>query len=233
MCLKCSKEKAHTEFGRDCSRPDGRYPYCKQCRTIVDPIFIENESLFNSGKKRCTKCSEIKPLNAFDVDTTKRYGRTSSCKKCGLSFRRIKYSKYHDKIKELEALFSLGLSRCNQCDGIKPLDDFLKSKRSKYKIYRTCKICNNGYRRRRLPSRRDYTRWEVFADDDYLCYLCEEPMDMDATWPDPGSPTIDHVVPICRDGVDSRSNVRSACWRCNLEKKDKDLQEFLDLRSTV
>ena len=32
VCPKCSTEKCMTEFGRDASRPDGRYTYCKQCR---------------------------------------------------------------------------------------------------------------------------------------------------------------------------------------------------------
>ncbi|MHB1173411.1 MAG: HNH endonuclease, partial [Lacisediminihabitans sp.] len=36
----------------------------------------------------------------------------------------------------------------------------------------------------------------VFARDDYTCRLCGDVLDMTAKWPEPWSPTIDHIVPL-------------------------------------
>jgi len=44
-----------------------------------------------------------------------------------------------------------------------------------------------------------------------VCYICG------------GTPadTIDHVIPLSRGGSNDLSNLRPACYKCNLEKGDK------------
>ena len=228
-CMKCDLLKdRHSEFGRDSSRPDGRFPWCKKCRLRPeDPrVVIANERLLK-GLKGCSKCSVVKPLSSFDRDSQKRTGYASSCKACQTAARRKTHPDYHDRVEELDRLFALGMSRCARCNAIKSLGEFLVSKTTRYKIFRMCKVCNVEYRDRRLPSKRNYTRSEVFEDDSFLCYLCENPVDMRMRWPHPNSPSIDHVVPIAHGGTDTRDNVRLACAECNMAKRDLAVDEFL------
>ena len=230
-CPKCDITKDASSFGRDASRPDGRYTYCKTCRLRPKSrAEMELEELAAKQLKRCTKCSKVKPFNAFDSDTSKRFGRASSCKKCHRERKRIKTTEWRATQEELSYLHKRGKSRCTRCDSIKPISNFLKAKKTKLGIYRLCKDCNNSYRSRRKPSMRDYTNWEVFEDDEFTCYLCEEILDPSAKHPDPKCLTIDHVFPISLGGADARENVRTACLECNLDKRATPLEQYLELK---
>lgn len=69
----------------------------------------------------------------------------------------------------------------------------------------------------------DVQRAVVFERDDYVCMICREPLDMNATWPAPLSPTLDHIVPLSRGGDHSYVNAQSAHARCNTAKGDREL----------
>ena len=36
----------------------------------------------------------------------------------------------------------------------------------------------------------------------------------------------DHIIPVAEDGVNTESNLVTACWKCNLNKRDTDSQDF-------
>lgn len=55
-----------------------------------------------------------------------------------------------------------------------------------------------------------YTRDEIAERDNYICWLCDKPVDMSLEWPDPESPSVDHVVPLSLGGSDLKSNVKLA-----------------------
>lgn len=65
-----------------------------------------------------------------------------------------------------------------------------------------------------------YTAEEIGARDDWLCGLCQDPVDQAYQHPDPRSPSIDHVRPIAAGGTDTRDNVRLTHWGCNHERND-------------
>lgn len=67
-----------------------------------------------------------------------------------------------------------------------------------------------------------FDRTEVFERDGWLCYLCEQPTDQDATPFDRAYPTVDHVVPLSRGGQHTLANVRTACLGCNSAKQDHE-----------
>lgn len=50
------------------------------------------------------------------------------------------------------------------------------------------------------------------------CGLCGEPIDPDATWPDPAMASVDHIVPVSRGGKHERANVQAAHLGCNVHK---------------
>lgn len=231
ICPKCQEGKELVEFGRDASRLDGRYTYCKKCRrnpNRKDKIVLE---LASKGLKVCTLCLKVKPFAAFDGDSTKSLGVTSRCKKCHSEARRAKSADWHQKRELVRGLEETGFTKCYRCKTVKPLQLFLRHKNYSTGYCRLCLECNNQIRRvyyfNRKKTGRDYTRWEVFEDDKFACYICEDVLSPDTPPGSRKSLSIDHVVALCRGGIDERTNVRTACLECNQKKNDLSLEEYL------
>jgi 5-methylcytosine-specific restriction endonuclease McrA len=68
-----------------------------------------------------------------------------------------------------------------------------------------------------------YTRDSIAERDGYLCGLCRGDVDMDLSYPDPMSPSVDHVIPLSTGGNDTVANVQLAHLRCNLSKGPRAL----------
>jgi 5-methylcytosine-specific restriction endonuclease McrA len=60
---------------------------------------------------------------------------------------------------------------------------------------------------------------EIFERDDWDCHICRQPIDRDLSYPDPGSASLDHVIPLSKGGPHSRHNCRAAHLTCNLRKQ--------------
>lgn len=59
---------------------------------------------------------------------------------------------------------------------------------------------------------------EIFERDGWVCQLCDAPVDRLLNYPDPGSASLDHILPLSRGGHHIRSNVQLAHLFCNLSK---------------
>lgn len=61
---------------------------------------------------------------------------------------------------------------------------------------------------------------QIFERDEWRCLIpgCGGPIEPDLTWPDPYSPSIDHIVPLSRGGTHVASNKRAAHLRCNVSR---------------
>jgi 5-methylcytosine-specific restriction endonuclease McrA len=66
---------------------------------------------------------------------------------------------------------------------------------------------------------------DVHTRDNWTCRLCWLPIDPEVAWPDPMSPSVDHVIPLSRGGAHTLSNVQSAHLGCNSSKGDRDMVE--------
>lgn len=54
------------------------------------------------------------------------------------------------------------------------------------------------------------------------CWLCQQPIDYDVSYPDPRSFTVDHVVPVSKGGASvDPDNCRPAHLHCNQRKGDR------------
>lgn len=92
----------------------------------------------------------------------------------------------------------------------------------KYGYQRANKRIPKEQRVDKIPLKRLYKR------DKGICYLCGEPCDWDDwrisakgnSYPGDKYPTIEHIIPISKGGLDAWDNVRLACWKCNLDKAD-------------
>jgi len=58
----------------------------------------------------------------------------------------------------------------------------------------------------------------VFERDGWVCGICSRPVDQDVSWPDPMSPSLDHILPLSRGGAHAMSNVQLAHLACNVSK---------------
>ena len=61
---------------------------------------------------------------------------------------------------------------------------------------------------------------DVLARDEWTCRICGEAIDPGLRHPDPGSATVDHVIPLAAGGPHSMENAQAAHFTCNCQKSD-------------
>ncbi len=66
----------------------------------------------------------------------------------------------------------------------------------------------------------------VWERDAGQCYLCEQEVTPDRRFPDPRSPSMDHVIPLDLGGAHAFDNIALTHLRCNLSKKNRLPQRF-------
>lgn len=59
---------------------------------------------------------------------------------------------------------------------------------------------------------------EIFERDGWACKLCSHPINKALKWPNPWSPSLDHIVPMSLGGPHVPGNVQCAHLRCNILK---------------
>lgn len=57
--------------------------------------------------------------------------------------------------------------------------------------------------------------------DNYICHLCDEPVDMDVPRTERLGATLDHIKPLSKGGLDTMENVALAHRICNIKKGNK------------
>lgn len=79
------------------------------------------------------------------------------------------------------------------------------------------------HRRRALLNQAPYesiSSLDIYERDGWTCGICIEPMDRDLRYPDPMSPSLDHIVPLSKGGHHVRDNVQASHLLCNVIKND-------------
>lgn len=59
---------------------------------------------------------------------------------------------------------------------------------------------------------------EIWELQEGRCGICEAQLDRSLRWPDPLSPSIDHIIPLSKGGTHTQDNVSWTCLVCNLRK---------------
>lgn len=70
-------------------------------------------------------------------------------------------------------------------------------------------------------------RSEILARDNWICGLCGKRIDKKSRFPDPGSPSLDHIIPMSLGGPHLKHNVQAAHFICNSRKREKAMGEQL------
>jgi 5-methylcytosine-specific restriction endonuclease McrA len=58
-----------------------------------------------------------------------------------------------------------------------------------------------------------------------VCGICGQPIDKSIKYPDPMSPTVDHIIPCAKGGSDDLDNLQLAHRKCNRMKSDQMPEE--------
>lgn len=82
-----------------------------------------------------------------------------------------------------------------------------------------------GYHKRRAQKSttqvEDIEPRDIYERDIWLCGLCSTPVDPDVAWPDPMSPSLDHIQPLSKGGAHTYENVQLAHLTCNVSKGNR------------
>ena len=97
--------------------------------------------LQNEGKKRCTICKEIKPLEGSFYFREDRKEYTSQCYDCTKKKKKNKKTKY--ELIQAHELAKDSLKKCTVCLEIKPFEDFGKSKKGLFGLMWNCRSCKS------------------------------------------------------------------------------------------
>ena len=62
---------------------------------------------------------------------------------------------------------------------------------------------------------------DVYERDEWTCGLCNEAVPRDAKYPDPLSPSLDHILPLSKGGHHVMENVQLAHLDCNVRKGNR------------
>ncbi|MFI6594983.1 HNH endonuclease [Nonomuraea sp. NPDC050536] len=90
------------------------------------------------------------------------------------------------------------------------------------------------YHRRRALKKQastgDPVRFSEIAErDKWTCGLCRKRVAPALAWPDPMSPSLDHVIPLTKGGLHDPANVQLAHLQCNTRKNNRGGGEQLAL----
>jgi HNH endonuclease len=83
----------------------------------------------------------------------------------------------------------------------------------------------NAKRVRKALKRKQYVEQVgigyLMARDKGICQICRNPVEQNEIAPHPQSPSMDHIMPLCKGGKHSRANTQLAHFRCNSMKGSK------------
>jgi hypothetical protein len=130
------------------------------------------------SSKKCTKCGEVKPLEDFYKDKSKKDGRESNCKLCRKAYHQANKgkleaykkankdnisarakAKYQANREPYKAYLWVNrgiFKECSQCEEVKPLEEFYKKNSSKDGRKSLCECCEKAYHEANKDKRKAY-----------------------------------------------------------------------------
>jgi hypothetical protein len=144
VCKTCEEEKYKFLFHYDTYASDNYKNHCIECTNSKKypdkwKRLHENRALKKEGKKKCSRCGEVKTLKEFTKDKYKKDGYTYTCTICrhikGLENRskRACTKKVKEKV-------------CPSCKVLKKGEDFPRNSTNTDGLDSHCKSCRKEYR---------------------------------------------------------------------------------------
>lgn len=231
-CRKCNRIKRIESFGRDKSRPDGVFSYCKGCR-LKDPAKRKKINSYKSrGLHHCSDCKRWMPKEKFYTNASNKSNTTTQCRIC-CDIRKQNYLSRHP---EYQSNYDKEYYRNNlEASKAKSRKWYIDTRpiRIAYvvKYFRTNKgkAVRARYNHKRrvqnssVPATLTETEWaDIISSQNNKCTYCKRKFTK--TRP----PTRDHKAPLSRGGGLTKENVQALDKSCNSKKHDKTHEEFLE-----
>ena len=170
------------------------------------------------GKKRCSKCRELKEESDFYRDKRKKDELQSQCKDCRKEYRKQnkeqiakQNKKYYNKKKKQIAKWAQGYYKENKEQRGEYQRDYRKTANGKLANKR------GDHNRRALIDNTEATltaeQWNtILKQQKNRCAKC------DKRFTKKNPPTADHIVPLSKGGGLIFGNVQALCGSCNSSK---------------
>jgi 5-methylcytosine-specific restriction endonuclease McrA len=226
-CVHCETLKAAIEFPPMLQCRDGLSSWCRECHRTAARQSASNRPKRLGPPKPSWLTARRRPAPELSGQTCpvpwsicracdgrfiqRRYGHAASY--CSDRCEGRAYKRSHPK-----PHLPVGIRRCQGCG-----TSFIANASRKFCRFecgqRTHRL---AYRDRQRAAGYDRTApWErvfrrrVFDRDGWVCQICFGIVDDARQYPDPMSPSMDHIVPLIRGGRHTYSNVQLAHLQCN------------------
>lgn len=169
------------------------------------------------GRRICPRCQLDLPLDNYGNHRSKSNGQSRYCKSCTCAITaEWRTSNPHPPVATHPEV-------CDHCGN--PFQ--ANGRRSRYCTPECGAAHKNKANWKHLNARRTrlrdafvevFDRREIFERDGWVCQICLAPVDRIVPWPDPASPSLDHIVPIALGGKHERANAQTSHLACNVRK---------------
>jgi 5-methylcytosine-specific restriction endonuclease McrA len=182
--------------------------------------------------KVCTKCKKEKEYSEFKKDSTKPDGHYSSCRECCkkqwkdnykniAEKHRAKNAKYAKENPDIVKSYSKKYYDNNKESLIKKTAEWRKDNKEYSLALKKAWKANTRSKKYGITDK--LTAKDVLSVYEKLkgrCNYCKRELGLIYT--------IDHVMPLSREGENKIDNIVIACMDCNTRKGTKTIKEFLD-----
>ena len=179
----------------------------------LDCAMPENNSLYITTKRCCTKCHRALPVGDFYKKGDSKDGIHTWCKDCvqGNSKRWRKADRERTKEVDRRNYAANGEHRklCIKRWKVANPGKVLRYRNAR-RVQRVCILCE------------EIDPLEIFERDKWRCRLCRRktPQELRGTR-EPNAPELDHIIPLSLGGPHTRKNVQCLCATCNRKKSAK------------
>ena len=221
-CKECGRTLSQDHFHLDRRKKDGLSDKCNECTYEWFDLWLEKVERSRSKKpkknklKECQICHELRPIDWFNKDKTKKDGYGVQCIKCRKDVHeedvRIWAKQRNEKNKKLKEM------KCRICKRVLPISNFSKSRDMKKGYYSHCKDCHKKMDKefqKRWENERKKKMLEFTLETslEKKCNICGKVLPLSKFWPRRAS----------KDGYSHY------CMDCS-SKKAKKRKEFLKKR---
>lgn len=200
-------------------------------------VTVEIKKVKLSSIKQCTKCKVAKSKSEFSPLKASSDGLHSWCRKCKNAADKERRAKNPGKKRESDKVYrEKNLERIREYDRNRERDPAerklvyakwlmghadrsreIKRKWEKNHPDKVMDLSRVKRARRRNAIIEKFSAVEIYERDHWKCQLCRKPVNKKLKWPDPMSPSIDHIIPLSKGGAHERRNVQLAHVGCNMK----------------
>ena len=187
--------------------------------------------------KTCNKCGETKSDNEFYRSGN---GLQGACKICDRASNAIYRTSHAEELVQYR-LDNAERASASQAAWAIENSEWVRARAAEYYINNKEqedarhsqwkkdnpeKVRGHAQKRRALLASaiiEDFLDLEIFERDNWICQLCWEPIDPELRVPNIWSKSLDHIIPISKNGNHTRDNVQASHLSCNAKKRNRIL----------